>query len=104
MPSRRTVSAKESIRGLCGPQERGARNLRRIPRARFTFRMELLLSRVFELPRVLDHREGRDVDVHELAIPLLQLTDVDVLDDLALLRIDREDAPRAAQRLALEEI
>src|SRR3954462_2491133 len=47
------------------------------------------------LQRILDRIEGRELDVVELAPDLLPLADVDVLDDVAGVRIDRDRAARA---------
>src|SRR5580704_1085792 len=52
----------------------------------------LLLRR---LDRILDVREGGKFDVVELAALLLDFADVDVLDDVAGVRIDRDRAARA---------
>src|SRR3989304_1166674 len=62
------------------------------------------LGRVIDLPRILDHRDGRDVDVDQLAVTLLHAADVDVLDDVALLRIDHDRPAWAADLLALHEL
>src|SRR4030081_2472435 len=51
---------------------------------------------LLHLQRILDRIEGRELDVVELALHLLDLADVDVLDDVAGLRIDRDRAARAA--------
>src|ERR1700737_1620964 len=47
------------------------------------------------LARILDRLEGRELDVVELAIDLLDLADVDVLHDVAGIRIDRDRPARA---------
>src|SRR6202158_973421 len=51
--------------------------------------------------RVLDRVEGRELDVVELTVLLLALADIDVLDDVARLRIDRDRTARALPLLAL---
>src|SRR5215813_2694836 len=53
---------------------------------------QLLLRR---LDRILDVLEGGELDVVELAVLLLDLADVDVLDDVAGVRIDRDRTARA---------
>src|SRR5262245_46937174 len=50
---------------------------------------------LLHLQRVLDRRERRKLDGVELALALLDLADIDVLDDLAGFRIDRDRAARA---------
>src|SRR3979409_2729976 len=45
--------------------------------------------------RILDGLEGRELDVVELAVLLLDLADIDVLDDVAGVRIDRDRTARA---------
>src|SRR5215470_15487061 len=47
------------------------------------------------LHRILDRLEGGELDVVELAVLLLDLADVDVLDDVAGVRIDRDRTARA---------
>src|SRR5262245_2304251 len=54
--------------------------------------VELLLRR---LHRVLDGLERRELHIVQLAAGLLDLTHVDVLDDVAGLRIDRDRPARA---------
>src|SRR5262249_35437460 len=44
---------------------------------------------------VFDGVEGRELDIVKLALHLLDLADVDVLDDVARLRIDRDRSARA---------
>src|SRR6516225_2988820 len=53
------------------------------------------------LADILDGLERLELDVVELAIDLLDLADVDVLHDVAGLRIDRNRAARAFPLLAL---
>ena len=55
----------------------------------------------FDLARVLDRLEGRELDVVELAVLLLDLADVDVLHDVARLGIDRDRPARALPGHAL---
>src|SRR5579863_5667301 len=55
----------------------------------------LLRHRRRGLDRVLDGGEGREFDVIELAVLLLDLTDVDVLHDVTRQRVDRNRAARA---------
>src|ERR1035437_8000291 len=50
---------------------------------------------LLRLAGVLDGLEGLEFDVVELAVDLLDLADVDVLHDVAGLRIDRDRAARA---------
>src|SRR5215475_10709461 len=47
------------------------------------------------LAGILDGVEGLELDVVELAVDLLHLADVDVLDDVAGIRIDRDRTARA---------
>src|SRR6266436_5524926 len=47
------------------------------------------------LARILDGLEGLELDIIELAVDLLDLADVDVLHDVAGVRIDRDRAARA---------
>src|SRR5437879_5774374 len=47
------------------------------------------------LAGILNRLEGREFDVVEFAVDLLDLADVDVLDDVAGFRIDRDRAARA---------
>src|SRR4030081_1661852 len=53
------------------------------------------LSLLGGLDRILDGLEGRELDVVELAVLLLDLADIDVLDDVAGVRIDRDRTARA---------
>src|SRR6476469_7017575 len=53
---------------------------------------------LLHLQRILDRIEGRELDVVELAADLLHLADVDVLDDVARLGIDRDRPARALPR------
>src|SRR5437764_15426057 len=53
------------------------------------------------LGRILDGLESSELDVVELVADLLDLADVDVLHDVARLRIDRDRAARAFPRHAL---
>src|SRR4051794_10277310 len=53
------------------------------------------------LAEILDGLEGRELDVIELAVDLLDLPDVDVLHDVAGLGVDRDRAARALPLLAL---
>src|ERR1700744_1214479 len=48
-----------------------------------------------DLGRILHVRNGRELDIVELAVLLLDLADIDVLDDVAGVRIDRDRAARA---------
>src|SRR5262245_38348735 len=56
---------------------------------------------LLHLQGVLDRIELRELDVVELAVDLLDLADIDVLDDLAGVRIDRDRPARALPRHAL---
>src|SRR6185503_4382965 len=53
------------------------------------------LRRVQFLPRILDVRDRVEFDIGELAVPHLGLSDVDVLDDVARVGVDRDRAARA---------
>src|SRR6266568_85403 len=48
----------------------------------------LLFCRVQLFPRVLDLGDGRDLDVDDLSLGLLDAADIDVLDDVPGLGID----------------
>src|SRR6266446_9311271 len=62
-----------------------------------------LFHRVQLFPRVLDHRDRRDLDIGELAVHLLGPTDIDVLHDIAGRRIDLDRAPWAVRVLPFFE-
>src|SRR3981081_4888186 len=53
------------------------------------------LSLLGGFDRILDGLEGRELDVVEFAVLLLDLADIDVLDDVAGVRIDRDRTARA---------
>src|SRR5260370_41473263 len=53
------------------------------------------------LTEILDGLEGRELEVVELAVDLLDLADVDVLDDVAGRGIDRDRAAGALPLLTL---
>src|SRR5438067_5721688 len=53
------------------------------------------------LARIFHRLESRELDIVELAVLLLDTADVDVLHDVAGLRIDRDRAARALPRHAL---
>src|SRR5690349_18277703 len=61
-------------------------------------RTRVSLRRVQLFPAVLDVRDGVELGVLQLAADLLGLADVDVLHDVARLRIDRDGAARAVGR------
>src|SRR4051795_3325083 len=63
------------------------------------FRASLL-----RLAGVLYRLEGRELDVVEFAVDLLDLADVDVLDDVAGFGIDRDWAARAFPLHALHRL
>src|SRR5437868_3252449 len=46
------------------------------------------LLRIEDLPRILDLRDGLELDVGELAVDPLDLADIDVLDDVAGLGVN----------------
>src|SRR5260370_7443432 len=60
-----------------------------------TRRSPRLSTSLLRLAGVLDGLEGREFDVVEFAVDLLDLADVDVLHDVAGFRIDRDRAARA---------
>ena len=64
-------------------------------------RVERASCYFFDLAGVLDRLEGRELDVVELAVLLLDLADVDVLHDVARLGIDRDRPARALPGHAL---
>src|SRR6266436_9083443 len=56
------------------------------------------------LPRVFDHLDRRDLDIGKLAVRLLEATDIDVLNDVPALGVDRDRPARAVRVLPpLEE-
>src|SRR5690348_9011186 len=55
------------------------------------------------LPRILDHREGFEFDVGELAVDLLDPADIDILNDVAGQRIDHERSTWAVGGLVVLE-
>src|SRR5262245_40320756 len=55
----------------------------------------LLWLLLLGLHRILHGVEGGELDIVELAVDLLDLADVDVLHDVARVRIDRDRAARA---------
>src|ERR1700751_4109212 len=59
------------------------------PRQLSSSRRWSVLLRLFGLDRILDVREGGEFDIVEFAVLLLDLTNIDVLDDVAGIRIDR---------------
>src|SRR5258708_36959320 len=60
-----------------------------------TLRRSRSARSLLRLAGVLDGLEGREFDVVEFAVDLLDLADVDVLHDVAGFRIDRNRAARA---------
>src|SRR5262245_47321101 len=99
MPSSRMVSAKDS---------NGRLGLRRGSAARRRWRTGgdwlVGLRRVVDLPRVLHLRHFTDIDVDELAVPLLDFADVYVLHDVALGRVDLNRSARAVKFLRLDKV
>src|SRR5665213_2738559 len=71
-------------------------------RSSFPCRAELL-RRVHRFPRILDHGEGLELDIDELAAALLDAADIDVLDDFAGLRIDHEGSARTRLGLVVPQ-
>src|SRR5882757_3272192 len=63
----------------------------RSPRPGMTSHAASLLG----LAGVLDGVEGLELDIVELAVDLLDLADIDVLHDVAGIRVDRDRAARA---------
>src|ERR1700691_1675948 len=61
------------------------------------------LRRVHLFPYILDVRESLELDIGQLAVPLLDAADINVLDDIVGVGVDRERAPRAARRLVGRE-
>src|SRR6266545_2859763 len=61
-------------------------------------------SSLLRLAGILDGLEGREFDVVEFAVDLLDLADVDVLHDVAGFRIDRDRAARAFPLHALHRL
>src|SRR4029079_15972823 len=57
--------------------------------------------RLLRLARILDGLADVELDVPELAVLPLDLADVDVLDDVARLRVDQDLATRALEELSL---
>src|SRR5919204_4537570 len=89
-PSRsmRPPSSFETLAALAPQDEGGASGLCASTRsfAAMNERARLLLR----FQRVLHRVEGRELDGVELALHLLDLADIDVLDDVAGVRIDRD--------------
>src|SRR3974377_1350529 len=91
MPSTRIVSMDPVRPRRCVPA-RGKEGARAAPLHAAPELACLLLLRLY---RVLDVREGGELDVVQLAADLLDLADVFVVDDVARLRIDRNRSTRA---------
>src|SRR5579863_9830593 len=93
--------------GMRGPHRRprncGARNCGEAPSPSFASLTRPLPARGERrfslygpgLDRVFDVRDGGEFHVVELAVLLLDLADIDVLDDVARFRIDRDRTARA---------
>src|SRR6516162_6804560 len=62
------------------------------------------LWQIVDLPRVFHHLHLVDVDIDEHAVALLYLPDVDVLNDVALYRVNFDRAAGAVEFLAFHEI
>src|SRR5262245_16682161 len=77
----------------------GASQRRGLTRVARAFWRSLVLLR--GLHRVLDRGEGGEFDVVKLAVLFLDLADIDVLNNVARLRIDRDRAARALPAHAL---
>src|SRR5262245_62706123 len=73
-------------------------------RAGFEPRAPAVLGLLLHFQRVFDGVEGRELDIVKLALHLLDLADVDVLDDVARLRIDRDRSARAFPFHALHRV
>src|SRR5262249_14542918 len=84
------TAAREAMQGRSRPPL-AARAAGRTAGARAPSALGLLLH----FQRVFDGIEGRELDIVKLALHLLDLADVDVLDDVARLRIDRDRSARA---------
>src|SRR5215475_8441421 len=98
MPSSRMVSAKDSNGRLGLRRGSGARRRWRTGGDRLVG-----LRRVVDLPRVLHLRHFTDIDVDELAVPLLDFADVYVLHDVAL-RVDLNWSAGAVKFLRLDKV
>src|ERR1700757_5224176 len=59
--------------------------------------------RIGFLPRILDVRDGVELDVGDLAVHHLAAANIDVLDDVARLRIDRDRPARAVGVLPIRQ-
>src|SRR6185312_4594005 len=64
-------------------------------RARQPYRLRLFLLGIEFFPRILDLRDGCEFDIREMAADALDTADIDVLDDVAGLRIDGDRPARA---------
>ena len=73
------------------PGRKSAAGMETAPRAL----LALFPLRVQLGPGVLHHLESLELDIGELAVFLLDAADIDVLDDLTRLGVDREGAARA---------
>src|ERR1700733_7576317 len=60
-------------------------------------------GRVQFFPRILDHRDRRNLDIGQLAVDLLDLADVDVLDDVAGVGVDLDRPARAVRVLPVRQ-
>src|SRR5690348_1210737 len=64
-------------------------------RARQPYRPRLFLLGVELFPRILDLRNGCEFDIREVTADAFDAADIDILDDVAGLRIDRDRPARA---------
>src|ERR1700757_2065714 len=67
-------------------------------------RPSVRLNRMVDLPRIFHHRIGRDIDVNELTVALLEPPNIDVLNNITLDRIDHDRPTRAVELLARHEL
>src|ERR1700733_13554823 len=61
------------------------------------------LRRVHLFPYILDVRESLELDIGQLAVLFVDAGDIDVLDDIVGVGVDRERAARAGRRLVGRE-
>src|SRR3954468_15969645 len=96
MPSKRMVSMAKPRH--CGPAPQSSPVASSGPGCRVKPGMT---ADLLGLPRVLHVLDDVELHVPQLAVLLLHLAQVDVLDDVAGLRVDEHRAPRALENLAL---
>src|SRR5215813_14060796 len=82
------TAARGAMQGRSRPPLSRSSRRTRGQRAGFAPRAPSALGLLLHFQRVFDGVEGRKLDIVKLALHLFDLADVDVLDDVARLRID----------------